>query len=431
MNSKERIMNLVQQGVITTEEALVLLENERNEQNEPTNTDYYFEEMKSIDDQVNKINADIDFLSSLELIAPLNDKQQQQLEQLEDELKDLQDKKNHWNQHDNDDPQIDNESRDKWKAVADEAINQATDLVQHVGTMIKQTTTHVQSYLKEAQERQKELNKPKYLEQNYQFDASMLERINIENYSGTIEVVQGDDEVVRIGVKAKLFTLEEDLSSFFLNQSVFQVEGNTLIINVTDRSIASDLTVHLPKKHYNEIQIINGNGNVILQHIQSQIGKIKMVHGDVTLRDGHFNQLQVAVTNGSITLQNMKSKQLYADIVNGPIRIDGEYVIAHLEGTNSDLRLYNHSSTIEEMTQRTVNGNIKLSLKEGIPFALHAFTKYGSIDYDGNDLEIIKDESHRTGSVLEGAMRYNEALIPACLIECESKTGTIIMNQAH
>ena len=419
MNAKERIMNLVKQGVITTEEALILLENEQSDQ---TETGKYFDEIKKIDEEVAKVHSDIDFLSSLELIAPLNEKQEKQLVYLEEHLKELNEAKDHC---EGKSYKKEAEEHGKWKEVAGEAMNQATDLVQHVGSVLKKTGSQVQNYLKEAQERQKELNTPKPFQEQYQFEGDKVTKIYIENNSGKIQIEPCETQEISIDVQAKLFTLEEDLTQFFLNKSIFKVEGEQLHIQVDDRNIVADLMIRIPEKQYKQCRINNNNGSIAIHQLHFKEAELKNTHGEILVSQGVFELLKLIVTNGKITINEVEGKVLNTDIINGPIEASCQFVQTYMEGTNSDLKMTNDSHHIEEMIFRTVNGNIDVGIKSELPLAVHAFTKYGEIDHQLNPFEVLREEDNRTGYLLEGSVRHNDALIPACLLQCESKTGKI------
>lgn len=418
MNAKDRIMNLVKQGVITTEEALILLENEQqdSEHQDKDEKKDYLSKMKVIDDKMAQVESEIDMLSSLELIAPLNQEQEEQMNRLEEELKQLNEDKNHCNEE---------EAHDKWKSVKEEAMNQASDLVQQVGTLFKKTSSQVQTYLKEASERQKELRTPKYFNHTYDFDDDYIQTMNIEVLSGNITVQPWEGNHVKVDVQAKLFTLEDQLEKFFLEKSILMLDGHQLFIQAKDRGVAANLNIYVPQQKYSQIKINNDNGQIEVKQLMVDELNIKNIHGEVTIQEVEASLAEIYVTNGKIYTKHSKIRDYHNDIVNGNIDATGQFVCLNLEGTNSDITVHNHSDSVEEMTQRTVNGNINVYINNELPFALNAFTKYGSITHQLSSFEVIEEEENRTGHVLKGNCRHNERLVPAFILSCESKTGII------
>lgn len=422
MNQRERIMALVKQGVITTEEALILLENDhKTEQASDQPNTNYLEKMQEVENHITSAHSEMDMLESLELIAPLNEQQRQRIKELRDEIHRLK------------------EEREKIGAADIEAEEEAEreksashpagDFVQQMGTLLKKTGNHVQNYLKEAVERQKELRTPKPFDKTYEFVGQELSHISVGIHTGNIVVTPWDHDYVKIEVDANLYTLEEDLEAFFLNNSQLSVNADELLIQIVDKNIAANLTIFLPQSHYHHVTLRTETGNIDVTELKFEDGYIKTTHGRLKLEKLDGVMLEAYTTNGHIDLMNSRIRELVVDAVNGKITAKGYFMTTQLATTNGDIQLCNESRDIEEMTQETVNGNIDITVKEGLPFALTANTKYGTIQHQLSHLEVINDEVSRAGQGLNANVRYNSSLIPAFILQARSKTGMIAIHQ--
>lgn len=424
MNQREKIMDLVKQGVITTEEAIILLENDHKESK---NSDNYLDKAKKVEEKISATHAELDMLESLELIAPLTDPQKERVQELENEMHRLKDERD--SLKDDQKESNANDRQDKWKNVKNEAVNQANDLVQQMGHILKRTGDHVQNYLKEASERQKEYRTPKFFDKIYTFEAQQLDSLYIEASSASFNLKSWDENKIKVVVHGKFFTLDEDLEKLFLEKTQLSVHGDEFILRCLDKSISAHFDIYLPQQNYGHVSIKTEIGDIIMDAFQMEDAMLRTIHGNILLKQIDAVMLETYVTNGEIKVQNSSIRELVADSVNGSIQVNGSVVCSQIVCTNGNITMRNYSKEIDEMSYQTVNGNIFISVQPKLPFAMTAATKYGKIHHHLSDFEILKDEQHRTGQLLSGNVRNNSALVPAFVLNIESKTGTIEVEQ--
>lgn len=426
MNQKERIMQLVQQGVITTEDALILLENDQQSSQHTSEAQMTnLEKMQEVEQHLTAAHSEMDMLESLELIAPLNQQQKQRVQELENEIQSLKEQRDTI-EHD----EMEKEQKEEEQHDNASSINNATsEFVQQMGSLLKKTGNHVQNYLKEAVERQKELRTPKPFKKTYEFTPQVFSQISILLHNGNVDIKLWDNDYVKINIDANLYTLEDDLEALFLNNSQLQVNADELLVQIVDKNIAADMVVYLPQHDYHHLSIRTETGNVNVTGLQFEDGYVKTTHGSLSFNQLHGVMLESYTTNGHIQITHSHIRELVADAVNGKITADGEFMTTQTVTTNGDISVLNTSRDIEEMTQETLNGNIDITVKEGLPFAISANTKYGTIQHHLSHLEVILDETTRAGQVLNANVRYNSSLVPAFILKARSKTGMITLKQ--
>ena len=171
-----------------------------------------------------------------------------------------------------------------------------------------------------------------------------------ENYDDI--VIQTNNAVVEVLPTSDEFTTVEFIGNSENNQKYevkADVKEDTLSVNVKERwykffnfdfSIQSPkLTVYVPEKTYNSIQVETDNGRVDANGLEANDIRISSNNGRANASELDVKELHVTTNNGRIELQDIQSTHVTSEADNGQI---------HLENVDG------------ELTGRTSNGKITL-----------------------------------------------------------------------
>lgn len=417
LNQQERILALVKQGVISTEEALILLENHQKYTQEQDSA--FIEEATQMKANIAKENEKIESLESLELIAPLTEEQIQDLTQAKARKKDYETTLE----------QIEvtgkvtmpqEDSKERMKEVGRKVESFVQNTSKKMMKLVKHTTTQYQSRIKE-----KNSIQPKKFEAIYYYAANNLKQIAVTLGAGHVTISQSPESQVRIEVNATVYMDNEewqDPEAFFLEEALMDIRNNVLEIQLPIRTVKADLMIYLPEKVYDDIVIKMQSGVVQLENLDTDQLFVKMNHGNTRLTRVTAKELSLMVTNGNIKAWQVTSPKLVVNVSNGILDMESNSDDIQLKMANGPISYQALNNDLNILMASTNNGDIHLSIPQALEMQVDALAKVGDVQYKGAMVELQENEETRTGRHMRFLTTTGER--PA-RIELRTKTGAI------
>lgn len=435
MNQRERILELVKQGVITTEEALVLLENS-DKSDEETIYDKLDHQIADCDYRLSEVQADIELLESSRGVSPLTDEQTKKLEELQQKKRDIlleRDQlqiKYYQAEKDEQDQLRKEERRENLQKVADETKDVVKTVGRKVTSFVKQTSSSVQDYVKELADRHHKTGSfsgkkvSHSFQKTYEFSPEMCQKVNVDVVNGNIHLVNTKDDHISVTVNAHIFTEHQDIQPevLFLNDSILSLKEEQLEIKIPSKDYVSDVTIQLPKSSYEQIELKVCTGDIELNQIVT--GKLiaKVKHGAIRLMDSEINDIHANIVNGNMDCTHCVLNDGEVSIANGALNLDS--TITKLITT-----VMNGMATIaipgkfEQLNVTTGNGSVELLINDRLPIHIEADTKLGNIQNHLTDAIIESNEVLRSGEKLE--LRTIDSGAEFSNAQLNAKTGSL------
>lgn len=441
MNQKERILELVKQGVITSEEATILLEHHQKKDDvEESVYDRLERQIQECDQQLVELQADIEVLESLEGIAPLTDEQRQHLENLKQQKKDIYIERDRLQiQYYEAEQEADKlHKQEQRRESFEKAKTEAKDTVKTVGhkvtSFVKQTSSSVQTYVKEMVDRKQRTGSftgskmSQSFEKRYEFSEEDCQKVNIDVVNGNIHLVPREEDHISIDVNAHLFTDKEDINpeSIFLNESILSLQEEQLEIKVPSKDYVVDLTVHLPRSSYEEMNLRVSTGDIELHGMTVNQLNVKDKHGALRLMDSTIEDAQLNVVNGNVDIKHCVIQKQNLSIANGSLDLDSE--VTELTGSVlNGMSMIAVPGSFKQLNLKTGNGSIEAFINEQLPIEIQAETKLGNIQNRLSNAIVTDNEVLRSGQVMK-AQTLDEVTDESAGLNLNAKTGSIVIN---
>lgn len=194
-------------------------------------------------------------------------------------------------------------------------------------------------------------------------DSEGIENLNILTNNSRIEVLPTNDS----DITAELLTKNKK------HELLAKVEDATLFIEVKDKqrsfisldffSFGTTLTVYVPERVYDSLQVESDNGRITIEEIQSNEVNVKADNGRIELGNIDSHTVTVQSSNGRIAVENIKSSTINTNSSNGKI------ILNHVEG---DISGKTNNGAIELVTKdldrsielETDNGKINIQTEQ-------------------------------------------------------------------
>ncbi|XJZ26906.1 DUF4097 family beta strand repeat-containing protein [Bacillota bacterium Lsc_1132] len=209
----------------------------------------------------------------------------------------------------------------------------------------------------------------------------------------------------------------------FLKDTLFAVEGEKLRFSTQLKWMKVEAVAYIPQTQYEKVRLRMFNGPISGEHLQANHFRIKTANGKIDFSGVNGKRLEAETANGHIQIMNSYVDDIEAETINGAIKLDGDFrrietqsfngnLTTNLSGNRSDsLKAQATTGSIEFYIpeNQTINGEIRSSLGgyevmlDGIQIleekneVIQKMLRFRSIRNDDPTLNIFAET--KTGSV--------------------------------
>ncbi|MBC2040300.1 DUF4097 family beta strand repeat-containing protein [Listeria marthii] len=408
-NERKRILELVKQGIISTEEALTLLEN--------------------ISKKEGKTAAKENIRRSA---APKEEKFEEQEEPAYDYSKG-------WNNEGN--PYTAPKSRkrrpepnpENHERYEDESENTSKDREESMRNMVNdlsQAGEKIGSFLNNAFKQVKDMPFPfltsTKIERDFVYHDTTLSILEFEIANGNIEFKPSDSNDIKVHAMIKLFKEypEDEALKVFFDKTTLRVDEETLRFESTSKQIVTNLTVYLPRREYDYVSVKMLNGNFHLDELFGRDLFVKTTNGNISLGTLNATLAEIESINGNVRIQNGEIRDVALKTFNGNVAAKGNYYSTNLQTKNGNVNYQLTGNEATFLKAKTGAGNIEVIVPAAIGVDGRFHTNLGKLLLDLKDAEILES---KTESVSKSIIftKLPDAADSSLKIEAEATTGSV------
>ncbi|MBC1547417.1 DUF4097 domain-containing protein [Listeria sp. FSL L7-1435] len=408
-NERKRILELVKQGIISTEEALTLLEN--------------------ISKKEGKTAAKENIRRSA---APKEEKFEEQEEPAYDYSKG-------WNNEGN--PYTAPKSRkrrpepnpENHERYEDEGENTSKDREESMRNMVNdlsQAGEKIGSFLNNAFKQVKDMPFPfltsTKIERDFVYHDTTLSILEFEIANGNVEFKPSDSNDIKVHAMIKLFKEypEDEALKIFFDKTTLRVDEETLRFESTSKQIVTNLTVYLPRREYDYVSVKMLNGNFHLDELSGRDLFVKTTNGNISLGTLNATLAEIESINGNVRIQNGEIRDVALKTFNGNVAAKGNYYSTNLQTKNGNVNYQLTGNEATFLKAKTGAGNIEVIVPAAIGVDGRFHTNLGKLLLDLKDAEILES---KTESVSKSIVftKLPDAADSSLKIEAEATTGSV------
>lgn len=412
MDERKRIMDLVKKGIITSEEAIVLLEklgqenaeevNEDNSQasNEKNNTyrkqnDASSDYIANLKKRINQIEERLTVLNTLDDFERLDDDEAVERDELNKSLSELKseltkaelEKRNY-------EKSFNNQNNKFFGFDSSDIEDGARDFASRIKDSVKNFSNNFE--FQDFNIKIPSFVRTKKIETSFEYDPTEINVLNLKNFNGNVTIKQGNDQKIHEIVTYRVYGNIHNSSpeEFFEENTINQLNGATLNIKL-HRRIAADIQLIFPHDFkLASARLRCKNGSFKLSDLEITDLIIVATNGSITFNNFNVDHAEVNNVNGSISVNYSWLKSGILSTTNGSIRTYNSCTNLEVSNVNGSIILSNISSKTTNIDAHLVNGNVKISIPKELGYKIIADTKNGSINHRLSDADIIEHDKH-------------------------------------
>ena len=260
----------------------------------------------------------------------------------------------------------------------------------------------------------------------FAYPISDIKSIELEIANGKVDVVRATDELVTVNIFGKTpqkGTQEETISQVTENLST--LTNDKLFIQSANKFTQLNVQLAIPEKHYDVFIARLLTGSISIEQMEAKLIKARTYNGIVRLENVTFDHAELQASNGTVEARHVKGDDLEVETANGRIYIDGELKEVEAESVNGHVVITTTSSEAHKIKARALAGSVEIYVPKTVALEGQIFTNFGKADVGLSDVKLSEEEEQ----FLSKSLRFTKELEGAKLLKLvgESRTGTVLV----
>lgn len=381
---RKRILNMLESGKISMDEALTLLENLHE---------------NHLEDDDNKVAEKQD--QPLELAPSADRKEEQRQSKATDQEKE--------------EPSVDdflNDLRKDFTIVGDRFMQFMQTAVQKV----------------------KEFDFETPFGQSVVFQHTMtkknegIDEISVQIVNGKTTIHSSDEEEIRaeFSVKTHNQESEEVAKKDFLEKILFVTDDGKLRLISDMKMTQVNVDLYIPRKAYKKLAVKLTNGSFRMKDTQIDHVSVKTANGRIEVSELTFDDGSFETANGTIYVNEAVGNIIETETLNGRIYIDGRLKEVEAQSLNGHVSVTTTSEEAEKIEAKTMSGTVELYIPSTLSLSGELSSSVGKLDLGLDDVERITEQDQ----LFQRSIRFRKDVsgqTKRLHLTGEAKSGTVLV----
>lgn len=259
----------------------------------------------------------------------------------------------------------------------------------------------------------------------FQHQDVTLSSLNIDIANGDFTIEPWQENDVRIECNAKVYQVkdQESARSTFLHGVNFSVVDEKLHFSIEKKQMKVHTHFYVPQADYDMLKIRLFNGHIFGTRLNVNEWFAKTANGNIQMKSCKANEIELETANGRISVNQASANNLEAETLNGIIEVFGSFERTDLQSFNGNLRCTYLDDSCHTAFFQTKTGSIDVTIPRNVSIDGELKTNLGGFQCELNKLQILKEKKE----VVQKEMKFfsNEGNEHKLMLEAESMTGSI------
>jgi DUF4097 and DUF4098 domain-containing protein YvlB len=258
--------------------------------------------------------------------------------------------------------------------------------------------------------------------------ATGIEEVIIDIDNGQVTIHTDEIEEVRADFTVKTYNSEseEKAKKDFLNKLLFVNDEGKIRISSDMKMVQVNVELFIPKKDYAKISARLLNGSFKMADATAEAVKVKTANGKIEIAGLTFKNGEFETVNGSIGLNGVTATTIEAETLNGRVYIDGAVKDVEAQSLNGHVVVTTTDPAAEKIEAKTMSGAVEIYIPAGVALSGEMASNMGRLDLKLDDV----DRTIEQEQLLQRSIRFKKDVEgnPSPLhIFGEAKTGSVLV----
>jgi len=184
--------------------------------------------------------------------------------------------------------------------------------------------------------------------------------LDVANGSIDIVPWDENDVRIECDAKVYKIENQHEARQAFLKDVLFSIENGKLRFLIQKKQTKVKARIFIPRKHYEYIKIRMFNGPISTNGLSVTDFRGKTANGSIKLREFNATNIELEAVMGHIEVLDTTSKDCEIETINGTVNVSGSYEKLDLQSFNGNIVSTLHDDKCHTLHVKTTAGNIDI-----------------------------------------------------------------------
>ncbi|WP_213423839.1 DUF4097 family beta strand repeat-containing protein [Bhargavaea massiliensis] len=276
----------------------------------------------------------------------------------------------------------------------------------------------------------KPFGEPIVFHETFSKNAEGIEEIVVDLSMGSFDIRLGEGEELRAECEVKVHRAEDEAEAKreFEERFLFAADGSRLRISNDQKMTQVNVVLHVPEKQYKKLSVRMFNGT-----FKSGAGltaanvRVRTANGKIEADNLHFDEAEFETANGAIRLTDIHGEQVEAETLNGRIDIDGMLKDIEAQSVNGHVIVTTRDAESRKVEATAMSGSVEVYVPQDAGIEGEVSSNFGRMDIRMQDVTRTKEQEQLLQKSIRFSKQGGNPDLPPLRIKGEAKTGTVIV----
>jgi len=260
-------------------------------------------------------------------------------------------------------------------------------------------------------------------------DVTEFKEIAIDLANGKVEIHPSQDGQVRAECHVRVYRSqsEEAAKAEFLDKFVFVIDGQKLRILSDLKTTQVNIVLYVPQQHYTSISTRLFNGGFVGQQLEVDRLRIKTANGKVDLKSIKVEDAEIQTANGTIHVEEASGNKMEAETMNGRVYIDGHLKEIEGQSVNGHVIVTTRDKEARKIEGSAVAGTVEIYVPSTIALQGVVSSNLGKMDVSLSDVTRMNEQDHFLQKSIHFSKDVADSTATPLYIRGEAKTGSVLV----
>ena len=276
----------------------------------------------------------------------------------------------------------------------------------------------------------KPFGEPIVFHETFSKSAESIEEIVVDLSMGSLDIRISEGEELRAECEVKVHRAEDEAEAKreFKERFLFVADGGRLRISNDQKMTQVNVVLLVPEKQYKKLSVRMFNGTFSSgEGLTAAQVRVRTANGKIEAENLHFNEAEFETANGAIRLTDVHGEQVEAETLNGRIDIDGMLKDIEAQSVNGHVIVTTRDAESRKVEATALSGSVEVYVPKDAGIEGEVCSNFGRMDIRMQDVTRVKEQEQLLQKSIRFSKQGGNPDLPPLRIRGEAKTGSVII----
>ena len=217
--------------------------------------------------------------------------------------------------------------------------------------------------------------------------------LDVANGSVNIKPWDTNDVRIECDAKVYKVETQENARQAFLQDVLFSIEGGKLWFAVQKKQMKVNAVLYVPEADYDRIKVRMFNGPISGERLKVKDFKAKTANGVISCNQMTTDAVELETANGHIKMLESQSQNCEIETINGTIHVTGVYEKVDFQSFNGNIICSFQNNACHTAFIKTTTGNIDLYVPKDSSIDGEFKSNLGGFTCELPGMDVVEDKN--------------------------------------